>query len=74
MLTAGGSHDGLRLPNTLTLTPNHAAAVIGQILKRIYTVELQNEPDYPAHLKPLIDRLQSLDPRQAGHDGCADAS
>ena len=69
MLTAGGSHDGLRLPNTLTLTPNHAAAVIGQILKRIYTAELQNEPDYPPHLKPLIERLQNLEPGSAGRVG-----
>ncbi len=67
MLTAGGSRDGLGLPNTLILTPNHAAAVIGQILKRIYTEELKNEADYPAHLKPLVEQLQSLGQRSSGH-------
>lgn len=68
MLTSGGSSDGLRLPNTLTLTPNHAAAVIGQILKRIYTEELENEPDYPAQLKPLVDELQNLGQRSSGYE------
>lgn len=65
MLTAGGSSDGLRLPNTLTLTPNHTAAVVGHLLRKLYTEELESEPDYPAHLKPLVEQLQARGPQEA---------
>ena len=55
MRTADRTPIELRLPNTLHLTPNHTAAVVGHLLRQLYAEVLNDEPCYPDTLKPLIE-------------------
>jgi hypothetical protein len=45
----------LRLPNTLTLAPDHTSWVVGHFLRKLYTDMLQDE--FLERPRPLIKKL-----------------
>jgi hypothetical protein len=45
----------LRLPNTLSFTPDHTTLIVGHLLRKLYTDML--EAEFPERLQPLIEEL-----------------
>jgi hypothetical protein len=68
MPTVDRTSSELRLPNTLHLTPNHTAAVVGHLLRKLYAEASGNEPCYPDTLRPLIEQLGAQEPSRLGRD------
>ena len=50
---------GLRLPNTLVLSPRHTAATVGHLLKGVYADTLREA--YPRHLTALIEKIDEAE-------------